>query len=322
MNRSLSLTAKLSILIILALIFGTTMVTLSIRRGESRSSEHGIYMGISDQDIEKKFNVQPDGDLRIDADEGEVRITGTDSNEVSVHVLMRGDRDRVDQYHVNITQDGNTVRIEGRADRRHFRFWEDGSLDVKFEISVPKKFNLDLQTAGGNLVLRTVEGTINGTTSGGDLDVMDIKGRVKLETSGGDVLIKNAEGDLNFVTSGGNIDGSDIAGDLVTETSGGNIDLKNVDAKLRASTSGGNIEVSASSNKGVTLETSGGNVRVRMPNSISADVDASATGGDVDCSLQFSGKIKDGDMHGTINGGGNMIRARTSGGNIYISAAY
>jgi DUF4097 and DUF4098 domain-containing protein YvlB len=321
MNRSLSLTAKISILIVLALVFGAAMISLSIRRGESRDLEPMTYWGKGDQNLERTFTVQPNGDLIVDADEGEIHVTGSDSDVVTVQVTMRGDKDRLERYKVAFNQEGNTVRIEGREGRKHFRMWQNGSLSVRYEIQVPKKFNLDLQTAGGDLVVRTVEGTVTGTTSGGNLDVSEVNGRVKLETSGGDIDIRNSQGDLSFNTSGGSIDGETIDGELSVVTSGGNITFRKIDAKLRAETSGGNIDVTLLENKGIYLETSGGNVKIRLPHTIAAEVEASSSGGDVDCALQFAGKIKDGDMNGTINGGGKLIRATTSGGNIYIVSA-
>jgi DUF4097 and DUF4098 domain-containing protein YvlB len=320
MNRSLSLTAKISILIVLALIFGAAMVTLSIRHGESRDLNSITFWDKADQNLDKTFTVQPNGDLVINADEGDIHITGYDSsNVVTVKVTMRGDKERLERYKVDFSQDGNTVRIDGRESKRHFRIWENGSLNVRFEIRVPKKFNLDLQTAGGDMVIRTVEGTVTGTTSGGDLDVSDLNGRVKLETSGGDITMNDSQGDLSFHTSGGSIQGENISGELTAGTSGGNITFRKVSAKLRGETSGGNIDVALVDNKGVYLETSGGNVRIRVSHSVAADVDASASGGDVDCALAFNGRIKDGDMNGTINGGGNLIRATTTGGNISIT---
>ena len=109
-------------------------------------------------------------------------------------------------------------------------------------------------------------------------------------------------------------------GSLDVETSGGNIIIKNSDAKLTASTSGGDIQVELKDNKGINLSTSGGNITVSLPKSISAQVDATTTGGDVSCDFAFAGKIKDGSMHGKINGGGNLIQVETSGGDIVINS--
>jgi DUF4097 and DUF4098 domain-containing protein YvlB len=89
---------------------------------------------------------------------------------------------------------------------------------------------------------------------------------------------------------------------------------------MYASTSGGNIRASLKSNQGIELSTSGGNINVRVPATIKADVRAEASGGDVSCEREFSGKLKEGSMDGKINGGGNLIRLDTSGGDITIDS--
>ncbi|MBI3194409.1 MAG: hypothetical protein HYZ34_08100, partial [Ignavibacteriae bacterium] len=55
------------------------------------------------------------------------------------------------------------------------------------------------------------------------------------------------------------------------------------------------------------------------PDTISGDIDADATGGNVSCDLPFKGKLKDDNLRGTINGGGNEIVLETSGGNIDVN---
>ena len=48
-------------------------------------------------------------------------------------------------------------------------------------------------------------------------------------------------------------------------------------------------------------------------------MNAEASGGGVDCDFPISGKVREGTLHGQINGGGNEIRLETSGGDISIS---
>jgi DUF4097 and DUF4098 domain-containing protein YvlB len=111
-----------------------------------------------------------------------------------------------------------------------------------------------------------------------------------------------------------------VDGSLRMETSGGNIEIRGSTGKVNASTSGGNIRASLKDNQGIDLSTSGGNISVELPKTISADVRAEASGGDVSCDIEYSGKIKDGSMKGKINGGGNLIRLETSGGDIVITS--
>jgi lia operon protein LiaG len=75
-------------------------------------------------------------------------------------------------------------------------------------------------------------------------------------------------------------------------------------------------------NAGVHVETSGGNIEIAVPAGIGASIDAHTSGGDVVCDLPVtvSGRVSEGTIRGTVNGGGNKIIARTSGGDIRIRA--
>ncbi|HLX12492.1 MAG TPA: DUF4097 family beta strand repeat-containing protein [Bacteroidota bacterium] len=320
MNASQSMAGKLIVLVLFAVGFGVVLVTLSAR--ETKGTAFHSHMYGTPHTIEKKYTVQPGGLLSVDADEGDVTITGSEGTEAEITVTMRGDAERLDNYHVDINQDGNTIKIEGKEDRNFFHHWNGSNMEVHFDIKLPKKFDLDLQTAGGDITLNDMNGKLDGKTSGGDLELTGISGTVDMRTSGGNVKVHNGDGDLTLRTSGGNIRGDKVTGIFDVETSGGNIDLMNVDAKLNASTSGGEIEVELVSNKGVSLSTSGGNVRVRMEKSLAADIEAETYGGDVNCDLEYSGKIKDGSMNGKLNGGGALIRAKTSGGDITFTSKF
>ncbi|HEV8538255.1 MAG TPA: DUF4097 family beta strand repeat-containing protein [Bacteroidota bacterium] len=316
MNKSFSLTAKLTILVGFAVLFGATMIALSIK--ERRSESEDKFSRDNPDTIEKTFTVSSGDKLVIDADVGDINVVGNEGKELNIKVLQKGAEDQVKKYHVTFDQNGNVVTVRARYEKRYFHFFDDSWLDVRFEVQLPRNFNLDLQTSGGNVNLENVEGTILGGTSGGDVDVDNVAGTVKLSTSGGNVKMVKSTGELKFTTSGGNILGEDVAGDIHVETSGGNITFRRTDAVLYGETSGGDIRVELKGNKGIDLSTSGGNVIVNLPKTISGDVSAETSGGDVSCDFQFAGKLKEGSLHGKINGGGNMIRLESSGGDIVI----
>ena len=318
MKSSPSLTTKLVLFVFFALIFAATMVALSVHNPQFSSDEERFF-GTS-KNFEKKFAVEPGGLLVLDADAGDIMITGTDNDELSAVVTARGSESILGKFHVDFDQDGNTVRIRGKYDQRFFHFFDNESFEARYEIQLPKHFNLQIGTSGGDLVVRNVEGKNIGETSGGDVSVENISGVVRMTTSGGNVSMINSTGELKLETSGGDIKGESLTGSVDVETSGGNIIIKNSDARLSASTSGGDIRVELKDNKGLRLSTSGGNISVMLPKSISAEVDATTTGGDVSCDFSFQGKIKDGNMRGKINGGGNLIQAETSGGDIDIKS--
>ncbi len=309
------------VLLVVGLVFAATLLAASYS-SRHHTVEPGSYSYSGEgKTYEKSYSVSPGEKLVVDADEGEILITGTDKQEVSVRVTIRGTDQQVKRFTVNSWQDAGIVKVEGRSPRRYWNFFGNNNPDVRFEIDVPKEFNASLQTAGGNIVVMNLKGTLDGETSGGDLELTQLDGTVRMSTSGGNVSLKTATGEFRVSTSGGNIDGEDVIGPVNCRTSGGNIELRNVDGQIYASTSGGDIRASLKDNKGIECSTSGGNVRVRLPKTIAADLNAEASGGDVNCDFSFNGTHREGKMKGKINGGGNLIKLETSGGEISLTEA-
>lgn len=316
MNKSLNVSTKLIVLVILALAFAATMIALSVRDRHSYRVETGEWG--SPTTMDKKFTVKSGDKLVVDADEGDVTITGTDGDELTVRVSERGSKDMLSQYHITFDQSGDVVTIRGKHERKLFHFFDYNSSEIHFDISLPRQFNLHLETSGGDMNISDVEGEMYGETSGGNIVVDKLKGKITFSTSGGNVEFANSSGDMSFETSGGNIKGQNCEGPLRVQTSGGNIRLTGLDGKVHAETSGGDIRLDAKDNKGIDLSTSGGSVVVNLPKNISGNVRAETTGGDVSCDFPFQGKSKDGSLNGTINGGGEYIRLESSGGDIEI----
>jgi len=278
----------------------------------------------AEKKFEKKFSVEPGGTLNVKTDVGSVSIVGTDAKEVSVYAIVNGRQRDVDEFEITADQAGNNIQITGKG-RRSGKWWNWGSNDVDawFTIKVPREYNARMHTAGGNIEASKLKGKLQGGTSGGDIVLDDIAGTVELETSGGNIRVKNVEGQLTMGTSGGNIRIEDVKGDVDVSTSGGNIALNTIEGKVRAETSGGHISMRVKdSYKGIFAETSGGNIDIAVPKNIAANVDAGTSGGEVVCDLPITmkGRFDGSELRGTINGGGNIIHAHTSGGNIRIKA--
>jgi DUF4097 and DUF4098 domain-containing protein YvlB len=102
------------------------------------------------------------------------------------------------------------------------------------------------------------------------------------------------------------------------------VKVSEVEGKVRAGTSGGNMYVKVKgANKGVFAETSGGDIEIVVSKTVAADIDASTSGGSVhfDFPVTISGQIDESRVRGKLNGGGNTIRAHTSGGDVRFRSA-
>jgi len=247
-------------------------------------------------------------------------VEAWDKNQVSVVVEMSGDEQQLKRFRVEFDSNDSTVSVIGKQRGRFFP-WHWQSSDIVFRIKVPSNFRPKINTSGGDINVTGVEGNVWCETSGGTVKLSSIVGDVHGETSGGDVNIRNIRGDVQGHTSGGDVRVDSILGAVKVTTSGGEIVLLRVDGKIFGETSGGNIEARLlGENKGVHLETSGGNVSVYLRKDIAANLRASTSGGSVKCDLPVMvlGKIREDELHGKLNGGGDLIELSTSGGNINI----
>jgi hypothetical protein len=305
----------------------------------------------AEDEISKTFNPGPGGKLVIEVDRGSITVKGTDSGAVTVQVSRKakgwsesGAREILDKHQVTINQEGSDVVVRARMTGGELRnLWSGGrNLQVRYEITVPHKFNLEAQTAGGAIQVQELEGKIKATTAGGGMDFAKIKGPIEARTSGGGINVADCTGNVNVDTAGGGIKIGEVGGEVVAQTSGGGITVQKVEGRVKVRTSGGGIridnaggEVSAETSGGpietrfgqvprgeVTLHTSGGGITVRLPESAGIDLDARSSGGSVKCdfpiTLPAGTSTKRDVLVGKINGGGAKVVARTSGGGISI----
>lgn len=282
------------------------------------------FAAAGDRKFEKKFTVAPGETFTLNTDVGSIAIVGTAANEVAIEAQIRGRGRDVDEFEIIANQVEKGVEVKGRGRSSGWWFWNTNDLEVRFTVRVPREYNIRLNTSGGDVGIATIKGRVQGETSGGNIDVKDVEGEVDMGTSGGNIRSEKITGNVRMETSGGDIVLTTINGDVEAGTSGGNIRISDVDGKVRAETSGGDVMVRVKNgNKGVYAETSGGDIEIMMDKNIAATIDASTSGGEVSCDLPItmSGRIDESRIRGSVNGGGNPIHAHTSGGDVRIKAA-
>jgi hypothetical protein len=274
--------------------------------------------------FEKKFQVSPGGTLTLGTDAGSVKVMGTSSNEVSIVADIRGREKDVESFEITADQTGNNVDVRGKLTKGSSWFWNSVDIEVQYTVLVPREYSVKMHTSGGDIVVSDLKGRVDGKTSGGNVSIGGAEGDIDLETSGGNVEAEKCKGLLRMRTSGGEINVRENTGDVDLGTSGGDVKISDVEGKVRAETSGGSMYVKVKgSNKGVYAETSGGDIEIVVSKSVAADIDAATSGGSVhfDFPVTISGQIDESRVRGTLNGGGNTIHAHTSGGDVRFRSA-
>jgi len=293
--------------------------------------------------IEKDLALAPGGRLILDADAGEISVTGGSPS--GVHLVITSDRDDLEQRFA-FTFEERSGEVEIAAERKgkdgllgFLSGWSFGG-QIKFEVRVPTATSLRLDTAGGSIRVAAVEGAAELDTSGGSIEVHDLAGDLLADTSGGSIRIARVGGDVTADTSGGSIHVEEvdgrvsadtsggsirmcaISGDVVADTSGGSIHVQDAGGRVEADTSGGSVEVSFTPGnaRGGALSASGGGVTVTLDPGVGLEIDAEASGGRVACDLAVAGRGQrsDSSLRGPLGSGGEPLRLRSSGGSIRI----
>jgi len=302
----------------------------------------------TEERLAKQFPAQPGGMLVIDVDAGSIDIRTNATSEVIVDVvrkITRATKVEEEAYladrPVEVTADGETVKIETRARTRNTVASKGRQrTEIKYTVTVPARFNAQIKTAagavavsdlsgefkigsgGGGLDLVRLHGPLDASTSAGAIRVTNCAGDQRVKTSGGGIEVTGGSGSLDGATAGGLVAVRDFRGPVQVKSSGGGITVDNVAGKLEGKTGGGAIAArfaTPPSNE-VRLATSGGGVTLRVPAESAFDLDASTAGGSVssDLVVHSEGKPSRSHVKGAINGGGKPVVLRTGGGSIQV----
>ena len=208
--------------------------------------------------------------------------------------------------------------------------------------------DVNLQTGGGNVKINAAKGNIKAETGGGSLVVLSgLQGAV-LETGGGSIKLEKCMGRVKATTGGGSIDLGEVGGPVDIESGAGSIRLASANGRVEAQTGGGSIQLdratsvraetgaggiivklvsSSDVRTNSTLETSAGDITVYLAKDIPITVRAA-----IDMASGHTIRSEFGDIHvsnqgnspwprsvsaeGNLNGGGPVLKVRTSSGNI------
>lgn len=237
--------------------------------------------------------------LVVRADSGSMTVKPGPSGRMNCQIRLQSFRGGAEAakrslrgYEVGIrTLENGGVMLVGRSTLPQ----EHNDLSVDYQITVPMKFNLDLETNGGDLNVAALDGEFRGVTRGGDISSGDVSGPVHVLTSGGDIKLGNIGQNVEARTAGGDIRLQDVKGDAILETSGGEIVADTINGSVGARSAGGDIVMRGASGP-VRAETAGGQIQIgQCQNTIHAE----SAGGNI-----------------RLHGARGLVVAQTAGGSI------
>ena len=163
----------------------------------------------TDSTFERTLAAESGGRLTLDLDTGgDVTIRGWDEPRARLRVRLGG-RDWRDTR-VSFERVDGGIRL--RSDRAGFH--RSSQTSHSFELWVPRRSDVRLESAGGSVSIEEVEGTFSGSTGGGSVVIHDARGRASLSTGGGDINVSQSNLSGTVSTGGGVVTLSQVSGGL------------------------------------------------------------------------------------------------------------
>ncbi len=251
--------------------------------------------------------------IEVVIEEGSIEIEGVE-NARSIEGEFRKrarshDRDTarelLPRIEVSASDEGGRFRFEGRVEAiPPFA----GDLRTDLFLRVPRGAELRIATGDGRIQLRGIEAT------------------VRAESGDGRIEVEEARGELRLRTDDGSIVGRDLDARIAASTGDGDIELEGSFARLEAVTSDGSIRIDClewrEPTEGWTIRTADGAIRVRLPSSAAADIDATSSDGRIVNRLSsFDGAARgesESRLRGKLGAGGPLLFFSTMDGRIEL----
>jgi DUF4097 and DUF4098 domain-containing protein YvlB len=226
---------------------------------------------------------------------------------------------RVETSDANIHVDTwDQKTIEARVTSEHYKI---GGRGLKIEehqsgdsVDLEIHFPHDIHIISFNVHSYRVEVEIH----------MPREGRVNLHTGDGSIRLANFKGEMDLQTGDGHQDVDAVDGTLRARASDGRITAAGRFDALELGTGDGRIEARALSGStiasGWTLHTGDGSVTLQLPANLAADLDLHTSDGHIEADIPVAveGRLGEKNIHGKINGGGNLITVHTGDGSIRL----
>lgn len=272
--------------------------------------------------ISERFDVKEGASLRADVAHAEFNIITGSSDEAEVEVTLDSNRmsrarERFEEMNWSVAQrDGDIIILADDP-----RGWNNWNFEIDVTVRIPSRFNIDLETTHGDVVVGDLEGELSMQTSHGDVELGDVTGgRMWIKTSHGDISGQALRASLIEVhTSHADLEFEAIESEeFSATTSHADVEIESLRGESEIRTSHGDVRVELVDGLGADITTTHGDVMVYVAKDARLDLDVRGAEVKMSSSFNLNGRMSEEVIDGHINGGGRLLRVRTSHGEVSI----
>jgi len=178
-----------------------------------------------EETFKKSIPVENQERLLIQNQNGDIEIRAWDRDEVEIIAYKKvkagspnAARRYMDKLEIDIEDDGTTVSVYTRfpdqdRDEGSIFSWllnlGSKSASVDYEVHVPMKFNLDIRSTNGNIMVDDCAGEFDLETTNGNMQAENVKGAARCKTTNGSITMFFQEvfdnSDMSFYSTNGSV---------------------------------------------------------------------------------------------------------------------
>lgn len=274
-------------------------------------------------DWSQNYTISGRANVRIDTNDGSVRITTSDSKTVQLRVEYQG-YELNKNLHIESKQDGDHVELIARTTEHWGWSWGHSMRRLHIEVQMPRNADLDTHTGDGSVELGVLNGNISVYTGDGSVRANTLTGTIVLHTNDGSMNVDTLKGDIRLHSGDGSIEARELDGKLVADSGDGHVRVAGRFDSLDVKTGDGSVDtqVMPGSKMASTwnIRTGDGSVDLTLPGDFQANIDASTGDGHISLGMPVTieGTFSNSQVHGKMNGGGQSLTIHTGDGSIRL----
>ena len=224
----------------------------------------------------------------METSDADLHVDTWDQNTIDVHVTTTHYKIGEGGIRIIEHQTGDVVELEIRYPHVNFSIGLGSNHRVNVDIHMPREGRVGLRTGDGSIRLANLKGTMDLESGDGHQEIESVDGTLKARAGDGHIRASGRFDSLELSTGDGRIEASANAGSRVASS--------------------------------WSIRTGDGSVTLRLPENFAADVDLHTSDGHIQADLPVTveGRLGDKNVHGKMNGGGNLLTVHTGDGSIRI----
>jgi Toastrack DUF4097 len=276
------------------------------------------------EEVVKSYTVMGRANVRVETNDGSVRVTTSDTKQVEFRVEYQG-LELGKNLIVDSRQDGDKVELTARM-TGHWGFsFGRNSRGLHIEVRMPREADLQVNTGDGSVQTENIHGTVNVHTGDGSVRANSLSGTIDLHTSDGSITADELKGDIRLRSGDGSIEAHEIDGRVEADSGDGHIRIAGRFDALNVRTGDGSVDTRVQPGSKMasnwSIRTGDGSVDLTLPSDFQANINATTGDGHISLGIPVTveGTFSKSEIRGKMNGGGQDLTIHTGDGSIRLS---